>query len=243
MGRYSRPLSVFMADASGVAPGMTALDVGCGPGALTEELVRRLGVANVWAVDPSPTFVKACRERLPGVDVRDGQAESLPFPDASRDVVLAQLVFHFVSDAPLVAQEMRRVATSGGTVAACVWDFAKGMEMLRLFWDAALSIDPSAPDEARTLRFGGEGELDALFSVAGFADVNETDLAVTVSYADVGELWSGFLAGIGPAGAYCMSLSQEMRDRVRDQLVQRLGNPRGAITLAATARCAMGRVP
>jgi SAM-dependent methyltransferase len=94
--------------------------------------------------------------------VRRGQAESLPLPGADRDVALAQLVLHFVSDPAGAVSEMARVVRPGGVVGACVWDFAEGMQMLRLYWDAALAVDPTAPDEARTLRFGRPGEIPAL---------------------------------------------------------------------------------
>ncbi|MGB7817751.1 MAG: class I SAM-dependent methyltransferase, partial [Ornithinibacter sp.] len=66
MGRYSRALAAPFADAAGVVSGQHALDVGCGPGALTGELVERLGAAGVSAVDPSPPFVAACAARHPG---------------------------------------------------------------------------------------------------------------------------------------------------------------------------------
>ena len=157
MGRYSVDLAPGFADAAGVSAGDRALDVGCGPGALTGILVSRLGPDAVYAFDPSATFRDACAARHPGVLVKLGRAESIPFADQIVDHALAQLVLHFVSDPRRAAMEMARVVRPGGTVAACVWDFANGMEMLRQFWDAALSIDPDAPDEARVLRFGRPG--------------------------------------------------------------------------------------
>ncbi|HET9953220.1 MAG TPA: methyltransferase domain-containing protein [Polyangiaceae bacterium] len=243
MGRYSRPLAVLFADAADLAPGMKALDVGCGPGALTGVLVDRLGAANVAAIDPSPTFVEACKARHREVDVRSGRAETIPFEDQSFDRVLAQLVLHFVSEPARAAQELRRVLRPGGMALACVWDFTAGMEMLRHFWDAALALNPEAPDEARILRFGREREILDLFAATGFENLTETTLQVTSSYIDFDELWSGFLAGIGPAGAYCMSLSEEERATLRAELFSRLGQPRGAFSLGAMARCASGRAP
>ena len=145
MGRYSMPLAELFADAAGVEPGQTVLDVGCGPGALTRVLVERLGTDAVAACDPSPPFVEECTARLPGVDVRAGRAEQIPFDDARFDAALAQLVLHFVSDPSAAAAEMRRTVRAGGVVGACVWDFADGMQMLRHFWDAAVALDASAP--------------------------------------------------------------------------------------------------
>lgn len=172
-----------------------------------------------------------------------GRAESIPFGDHIVDHALAQLVLHFVSDPGRAATEMARVARPGGSVAACVWDFADGMELLRAFWDAALSIDPNAPDEARTLRFGRPGEIAELFASVALEDVAESTLSVASTYASFDELWNGFLAGVGPAGAYCVSLGDEDRERLRTTLFVRCGSPDGPLTLGARARCAVARVP
>ena len=118
MGRYSRPLAGRFIDVVGLEPGHATLDVGCGPGALTTELAKRCGAAAVSAVDPSPSFVEACRARHPDVDVRVGGAEELDFPDATFDRVMAQLVLHFVDDAEQAAREFRRVLRPAGAVPA-----------------------------------------------------------------------------------------------------------------------------
>jgi SAM-dependent methyltransferase len=243
MGRYSQPLARTFADAARVAAGSLALDVGCGPGALTAQLVDRLGPEAVFACDPSAPFVAECSARHPDVDVRLGRAEAIPFDDDRFDTVLSQLVLHFVSDPAAAVSEMRRVARAGATVAACVWDFAEGMQMLRLFWDAALAVDSSAPDEARVLQFGREGEIAELFGAHGLHDIAETTIAVEVGYADFTELWSGFLAGVGPAGTYCVSLPEDHRQRVHDELFERLGSPTGGFRLTAVARCATATEP
>lgn len=248
MGRYARPLAVQFADAAGIgAAGVneiqSALDVGCGPGALTGELVRRLGATGVSALDPSEPFVAACSSRHAGVDVRQGRAEAIPFEDARFDVALAQLVLHFVTDPPAAAAEMARVVGPGGSVGACVWDFAEGMEMLRWFWDAALAVDPDAPDEARTLRFGREGEIVDLFAAAGLEAIVETTLDVSSVYQGFDELWAGFLAGIGPAGSWLLSQPEPTRAAVRTHLFGRVGSPASGFSLQATARCAVARVP
>jgi SAM-dependent methyltransferase len=241
MGRFSRPLADRFADAAGVRQGDTALDVGCGPGALTGVLVQRLGVGAVAACDPTAGFATDCAANYPGLQVELGRAESIPFETGRFDHALAQLVLHFVSDPEQAAAEMMRVVRPGGTVSACVWDFADGMEMLRLFWDAALELDPEAPDEARTLRFGGPGEIARLFESAGMHDVVESTLPVSSTYVGFDELWNGFLAGVGPAGAYCVSLDEDDRQRLRATLYRRLGEPTGSFSLDALARCAVAR--
>ena len=243
MGRYSRPLATSFLDILGVRPGTVALDVGCGPGALVNALVMRLGATAVSACDPSPSFVDECGRRHPDVEVRVGRAESLPFDTGAFDYVVAQLVLHFVTDPAAAANEFVRVAKPGGVVGACVWEFHEGMEMLRYFWDTALTLDPDAPDEARTLRFGRAGEIAELLTTAGLTDVTETTLRVASTYSDFDELWAGFLAGIGPAGAYCVALPADARRRLRDRLYHQLGEPSGVFTLDAVARAAHGRTP
>lgn len=243
MGRYSRPLATQFADAANVTRGQSAVDVGCGPGALTGVLAERLGNASVVACDPSPSFVADCSERHPGVRVEVGHAESIPFASGQFDHALAQLVLHFVSNPELAAAEMMRVVRPGGTVSVCGWDFEDGMEMLRGFWDAALEIDPAAPDEARTLRFGRPGEIAQLLESSGMVEVVESTLSVESCYDNFDELWNGFLAGVGPAGSYCVSLSEPKQLALRDALFRRLGSPDASFTLGAVARCAVARIP
>lgn len=243
MGRYSRVLATLFADAAGVRRGQTVVEVGCGPGALTAVLIDRLGVDAVAACDPSPQFVTECALRNPGLRVEAGLAESIPFETGGYDHSMAQLVLHFVSDPGLAAGEMMRVVRPGGYVSACVWDFAGGMEMLRCFWDAALELDMAAPDEATTMQFGRPGEIATLFEAAEMNDVVESTLRVSSSYVGFEELWSGFLAGIGPAGAYCVSLPEADRQRLRTALFRRLGEPTGSITLGAVARSVVARTP
>jgi len=242
MGRYSVPLAVAFADAAGIESGQTAIDVGCGPGALTAELARRLGPGNVAAVDPSEPFVAACRRRNPGADVRLAGAEELPYPEGRFDAALAQLVLHFVDDPDAAAREMRRVVRSGGIVAACVWDFGGGMTMLRSFWDAARACDPSAPDEAETRRFGRDGEIAELFVAAGLRDVASGALDVAAAYEDFDDLWMPFTTGTGPAGLYVASLDSRQQARLREGLRLRVDQPDGPFTLTARAWFATGRV-
>ena len=135
MGRYSAPLAAEFVDALNPVAGQQVLDVGCGPGALTSALATRLGPAAVAACDPSPGFVDECAKRNPGVEVQVGKAEAIPFTDARFDLAAAQLVLHFVANAPAAADELRRVVRPGGTVAACVWDAEREMDVLRAFWD------------------------------------------------------------------------------------------------------------
>src|SRR4051812_27048275 len=181
MGVYSTRLAAPFADFAGVAKGQCVLDVGCGPGALTAELVERLGAEAVVAVDPSESFVTAARERHPGVRVERGSAEQLAFADDEFDAALAQLVVHFMADPVAGLREQARVTRTGGVVAACVWDHGGGRGPLSLFWQAVREIDPDVSGES-DLAGAREGHLGELFAEAGIQDVDETALAVSVDY-------------------------------------------------------------
>jgi len=240
MGRYSRPLAPHLADLAGIEPGWHALDVGCGAGALTTELVRRLGSASVAAVDPSPSFVAAVGERFPAVDVRQAQAEHLPFTPGTFDAALAQLVVHFMADPVAGLGEMARVTRRGGVVAACVWDHAGGGSPLSAFWEAVRRFDPTIEDEAD--RAGArEGHLGELFSKAGLAGLEETVLSVTVDHPTFEEWWEPFELGVGPSGAYTAGLDETRRIALRELCRETL--PPAPFSVTGRAWAVRGAVP
>jgi SAM-dependent methyltransferase len=237
MGRYSTGLAPGLADLAGVQRGQQALDVGCGPGALTGELVARLGAEAVAAVDPSESFVIAARERHPGADVRLAAAEELPFPDGGFDVALAQLVVHFMADPIAGLREMARVTLPGGVVAACVWDHAGRRGPLSLFWTAVRQLDPAARDESE-LAGARAGHLVELFEAAGLHDVDDTELAARVEYASFEDWWEPFTLGVGPAGAYVAGLDAVQREELKERCRQLA--PDAPFTLEAIAWAARG---
>jgi SAM-dependent methyltransferase len=240
MGRYSRRLSPGLADLADVGAGQRALDVGCGPGALTAELVERLGADAVTAVDPSPSFAEAARARFAGagVDVGVAAAEDLPFDDASFDVALAQLVVHFMADPLAGMGEMRRVTRPGGALAACVWDHAGERGPLTAFWQAVRAVDPDAQDESR-LAGAREGHLEALAANAGWRDVRGDVLQAAVEHESFEAWWEPFTLGVGPAGAYVAGLDPAAREELRDRCRSILPDP--PFTIAARAWAVRGR--
>jgi SAM-dependent methyltransferase len=239
MGRYSALLAPQFADLAGVGSGQRVLDVGCGPGALTTELVERVDASDVSAVDPSEQFVAAARERHPGVDVRCAAAEELPFPDREFDAALAQLVVHFMADPVRGLAEMARVTRAGGVVSACVWDHAGEQTPLAPFWQAVHELDPDAEDESE-LAGGREGHLAELFVEAGLRETEETALPVRVEHATFEEWWDPFTLGVGPAGSYLEALDPEQQVELRERC--RRGLPDAPFTLAARAWAARGLV-
>jgi SAM-dependent methyltransferase len=238
MGRYSVPLAPALADLAGVSSGQHVLDVGCGPGALTAELVRRLGPTGVSAVDPSEPFVAAVRERHPEVTVRRASAEELPFPNESFDTALAQLVVHFMQDPVAGLREMARVTRQDGVVAACVWDHGGGHGPLSLFWTAARELDPEVEDESR-LPGAREGDLAELFQKAGLHEIEDTALSVNVEHPTFEEWWEPFTLGVGPAGAHVAGLDPERREQLRQRCQELLPAP--PLVLSVRAWAARGR--
>ncbi len=237
MGRYSGPLAPLFADLADVVRGQRVLDVGCGPGALTSELVRRLGAEHVAAVDPSEPFVAAVRERHPGVAVERAPAEELPFPDRSFDAALAQLVVHFMADPVAGLREMARVTREEGVVTASVWDHAGGHGPLSPYWDAVRDLDPNVDDESK-LAGARQGHLTELFGAAGIREIEETQLTVSIEHPTFEDWWEPFMLGVGPAGAYVAGLAPEQRAELREHCRAKL--PATPFTLTARAWAARG---
>jgi hypothetical protein len=177
---------------------------------------------------------------VPGADVHLAPAEQLPFEDEAFDVALSQLVVNFMEDAEAGVAEMRRIARRA--VTSCVWDYAGEMSMLRAFWDAALELDPTAPDEGRTMRYCTPAELTLLWEGAGLKEIETEPLVIEGGYADFEDYWSPFLSGLAPSGAYCASLGDDARAALREACFRRLGSPGGPFSLTARAWLVRGVV-
>jgi SAM-dependent methyltransferase len=239
MGRYSTPLAPLFADFAGVENAGRVIDVGCGPGALTAELVERLGHDAVAAVDPSDPFVAAVGGRYPGVTVRQAAAEALPFEDEEFEAALAQLVVHFMRDPVGGLREMARVTAPGGVVAASVWDHGGGQGPLSPYWDAVHELDESVDDESE-LAGAREGHLTELFRQAGLDRIDEVGLWVEVEHDSFDEWWEPYTLGVGPAGAFVVGLDQDEQERLRELCRRRL--PEAPFVVKARAWAARARV-
>jgi len=240
MGRYSKRLAGAFADFAQIELGHRVLDVGCGPGALTSEIASRVGAHLTAAADPSEGFARACARAVPGADVRTASAEELPWPSGSFDAVVSQLVVSFLRDVDASVAEMRRVLRPGGMLAACSWDYAGQMQMLRAFWDAALALNPEAPDEGRVMAYADRDSLRELWLSAGLRDVEAAPLTVEAAYDDFDDYWQPFLTGTGPGGRHCISLDADDQAALRQECFQRLGAPTGPFMLSARAWAVRG---
>ena len=180
----------------------------------------------------------ACRARVPGAEILTGYAEELPVPDAAFDAALAQLVFGFVTDPAAAIGEMRRAVRPGAPVATCVWDFAEGMTVLRIFWDAARSIEPERAaqhDQAATHRHSTPGELELIWTGGGLRDVEVGELIVGAGYTGFDDLWDPLTIPDGSPGRFYETLDEGQRAQLRDQTRDRLGSPAGPFRLEARA--------
>ena len=243
IGRYSPKLARKLVNVAGVKLTDRALDVGCGPGALTGELVARLGIDRVAAVDPSPSFLDACRLRYPGITAEVASAESLPFDDDEFDLALAQLVVNFMDDPHAGVGEMSRVTRPGGVVAGAVWDYGGGMTLLRSFWDAVAAIKPSdGQRDERNMGMATPEELSDLWRAVGLDQVDVSEGVVSASYQGFEDLWQPLELGVGPAGAYAASLNPQDRDALKRDLRERLSVGESPFELTARAWIVTGRV-
>lgn len=245
MGRWSRPVAREFVRDLGLPPSLSWLDVGCGTGALTAAILSHALPREVVGIDPSPGMVAVARRQLrEGVRFAEGEAGRIPMGDATFDVVVSGLVLNFVPDLAATLAEMRRVVRPRGIVAAYVWDYAEGMQLLRHFWDAATALRPAARELDESARFPScnPAALSAAFAQAGFIDVAVAPITVDTTFRDFDELWAPFHEGVGPGPAYVRSLDETQAIQLRERLRSRLtARDDGAIALTARAWAVKGR--
>jgi SAM-dependent methyltransferase len=246
VGRWSRLVAQEFLAWLAVPPGGRWLDVGCGTGALTRAILDHAAPAVVQGVDPSAAYIAYARAQAgdPRVRFVTGDARALPIVDGAFDVVVSGLMLNFVPQPEQAAGDLARVVRPGGIVAAYVWDYAGEMQLMRHFWDAAVTLDPAARDldEGRRFPLCQPEPLAALFRTAGLRNIETRAIEVPTRFRDFDDYWSPFLGGQGPAPGYVMSLSPQRRAALRDRI--RAGLPRepdGSIRLIARAWAVRGR--
>ena len=225
MGRWSRRLAPVFLQFAGVRDGDVVLDVGSGTGALAAAIAKAAPSSSIVGIDPSAPYVALARSQHGTARIRFevGDAQKMTFDSATFDRVVSLLVVNFIPDARKALAEMRRVTKPNGTVAAAVWDYGDGMEMLRVFWDEAIALHPaSAAKDERNMPFCRRGELAALWGEQGLQNVVEEALTIEMRFASFDDFWTPFLEKQGPAGAYTASLSSADRDALRMRLRKRL---------------------
>lgn len=250
MGRWSREIAREFLTWLEPTPRLRWLDVGCGTGALTRQILglKRSVPSEVWGIDASAVFVAHARASIRDARVRfeTGVAEELPSEHGKFDIVVSGLLLNFLPEPASALQEMTRVSAPGGVVAAYVWDYLGEMQPLRHFWEAVLALVPEATelDEVRRFQLCKPGPLRTLFSDAGLEDVELQAIDSRTYFSDFEDYWSPFLAGRGAAPAYLMSLGEQERLAIEESVASRLPhNADGSIELIARAWAVRGRAP
>ncbi|HEV2565527.1 MAG TPA: class I SAM-dependent methyltransferase [Microvirga sp.] len=250
MGRWSRLLAGPFLDFAGLEAGERVLDVGCGTGSLTFTLPQVADIGRIDGIDYSETYVEAARARNtdPRITIARGDACTLPFEDRTFDRALALLVLHFIPESDQALREMARVTRPGGVVAAAVWDSYGGMSYQRMFWDTAAALDPSAAAARHESYFKPltrPGEMRALWTGIGLADVTEIPLMIRMEFPDFEDFWSPYADGEGPLGKYVTGLDEGRRTAFQHALraSYEAGEPDGPRSFAAVAWACRGVVP
>lgn len=245
VGRWSRKTGAGFLSWLDAPPGLHWLDLGCGTGALTAQILEASQPQSVLGVEPSNGFLALARDRIGDSRVRflQGSGESIPVDDGAVDCAVSGLVLNFIPNQEQALAETIRCVADGGTVAAYVWDYAGHVQFMRYFWNAAVSLDPSAREKDEGVRFPvcRPDALEALFASAGLRDIATAPIDIVTPFADFDDYWTPFLSGMGPAPGYCVSLDKNQREALRSRLVDTLPtDPDGRILLAARAWAVRG---
>jgi SAM-dependent methyltransferase len=245
MGRWSRVVGEAFLDWLNAPKNLRWLDVGCGNGAFTEELIARCAPTAVTAIDPSDDQLDYARAR-PGVrmtDFRVGDAQNLAFADSIFDVAVMAVVISFLPDPGRAAAEMARVVRPGGWVAAYMWDTAGGGAPVQPIYLALESMGMTSvrpPNPAAS----GRDAMQGLWENAGLESVDTRVIRIPTDYSDFDDFWDSNLVPIGPQGKIFAGMSasarEELRTRLRDHLPV---SSDGRIVYESFANAVKGRVP
>ena len=248
MGRWSRKLALPFVQFARVQSGDSVLDVGSGTGAVAAAVAAVSPSSRILGIDSAAACVAFARAHHAGELIRFevGDAQQLQLADRSFTRALSLLNMNFIPDPRKALEEMSRVTQPGGTVAAAVWDYRQGMEMLRAFWDEAMALNREADAiDERHMPFSGDGELAALFREQPFQEIASEALTVETRFSSFDDYWLPFLEKQGPAGAYAASLPATNAEHLRLRLRRRLlgDGPDAPIVLRARAWTVRGTVP
>ena len=248
MGRWSRLVAPLLLDFANIPDGWRLLDAGSGTGSLSIEIAARRPHCQIVGIEPSEDYVAYARSRVPNkcakFDV--GNIQELSFADCEFDASLSLLVFNFLSDPRKALGELHRVTRPGGRVCAATWDYRDRMQMLRIFWDAAVELDVKAQQfDEKYMPLCQNGELSALWKDAGLANVEERPLEIAMGFMSFNDFWEPFLVGQGPAGAYVARLAADHRIALREHVKRLLpeGAQQGTFELRGRAWAVRGTVP
>jgi SAM-dependent methyltransferase len=245
VGRWSRPIARAFLERLAIRPRSAWADIGCGTGAVTDTILTIADPARVDAFDPSAGFIAYAREHVRDARAAFGMADAraLPLQDATVDAVVSGLMLNFVPQPDTALTEMVRIVRPGGVVAAYVWDYREGMQLIRKFWDVAAILDSDAVelDEGRRFPLCEPSALRVLFEGAGLLDTETFAIEVPTRFRDFDDYWTPFLGRQGPAPGYVGRLDEPRRRALRSRLQATLPtNADGSIELTARAWAVRG---
>jgi SAM-dependent methyltransferase len=226
IGRWSRVVAREFLACLAVPTAKQWLDIGCGTGVLSQVILEVASPSKVKGIDPSAGYIAFARDQV--VDTRAsfivGEAEALPFESAQFDVVVSGLALNFIPNPDLAIREMQRVARPGGIVAAYVWDYADQMQLMRYFWDEAVKLDPDVfeLDEGQRFQICKPQSLIKLFQAAKLDNIEVSAIDVPTIFREFNDYWQPFLSGQGPAPTYTMTLSEDRRVALREEIRAKL---------------------
>jgi SAM-dependent methyltransferase len=250
MGRWSRRLAEPFLDFTGTGDDEEMLDVGCGTGNLAFAIAQRADVKSIKGIDFSAAYIESARShnRSGKITFEVGDATALPYGDGSFDRVLSMLVLFFIPDAKKAVSEMKRVARSGSTVAATLWDARGGLIINRMFADTAAVLDPRANElraRAFTRPLGHPGDLGRAWRDTGLRDVKEATLIIRMEFENFEDYWRPYMGGQGPYAEYVSGLKPDEQATLKHHLQRAYldGEPDGYRSYAAVAEAVRGTNP
>jgi ubiquinone/menaquinone biosynthesis C-methylase UbiE len=245
MARWTGDAGTTFLDWLAPPSGAHWLDVGCGTGVFTELVIDRCAPASVIAIDPSPAQIELARTKPVArhVDFRVADAQTLPFPDGTFDIVVSSLVINFIADRPRALDEMRRVCRPGGVIAGYVWDFAAGRSPnspIR-FGLQQIGVEPTPVPGAEDSR---PEALTSLFTGSRLTDIATTIIDVTMPFSDFKDFWQSQTPSYHPIGKMIAALSDSDREKVLESVRAGLpAGPDGSVTHSARANAIKALAP
>jgi ubiquinone/menaquinone biosynthesis C-methylase UbiE len=219
------------------------LDVGCGTGALSFEILKKTKPLSVVGIDPSKEYLPK-KTQFENSTFLVGSAENHQFRNSEFDIIVSALALNFMTNKENSIRKILKILKPGGTFALYVWDYAEKMEFLRYFWNAVVQENPESVkfDEAQLFPICNRDKLKKLFIDCGIKEIFENDIVIETKFDNFDQYWNSFLGGQGPAGQYILSIEEKRRNDIKSYLKESIPISKdGSINLIARAFAIKGK--